>query len=186
MLTTTRIPGTALVEIDFAGPLDTASMAECHRILAEVIDEYGHARLLVRYDPLDLRHSEPAAFVEDLRNVVLIPKIERCAMVADQTWLRTLSDLSGKVLPIELRSSINHIFTGESRCRALVYEATEWPRDVGYLPCVRNDSRHPHARPQATTPVTGADATSCARGRTRSPAQGQHAAQEEHPSAQQP
>ncbi|GMA40241.1 STAS/SEC14 domain-containing protein [Mobilicoccus caccae] len=104
MLTTTVLGGTNIVEIEFSGHLEADAMAECHRTLQQTIDEHGSIRLLARYGEIDLRKIEPAAFWEDLKNTVLIPKIDRCAIVAEQGSLRRVSEVVGRVLPAEIRT----------------------------------------------------------------------------------
>lgn len=104
MLQTHVEPGTNLVRIDFAGSLDAESMTACRETLQRVVDQQGSLRLLGHYGAVDLRHIEPRAFWEDLKNVRLLPHIERCAIVADQAWLRHISDLFGPLLPCEVRT----------------------------------------------------------------------------------
>lgn len=104
MLRTQVEEGSNLVRIDFSGTLDADEMQACHAALQRVIDERGSLRLLGHYGAVDLRRIEPRAFWEDLKNVKLIPRIDRCAIVADQAWLRRISDALGPLLPCELRT----------------------------------------------------------------------------------
>lgn len=104
MLTTTHRQGTNIVEIEFEGALTAEAMKRCHDTLTAVVREHGSLRLLARYGAIDLHHVEPAAFWEDLKNTVLIPKLERCAIVADQAWVRAISDAVAPLLPGALRT----------------------------------------------------------------------------------
>lgn len=104
MLTTVTRPGTDLVEIDFSGTPEADSMRAAHDELARVAEEHGSLRLLARYGDIDLRHMSPSAFWEDLKNVALLPRISRCAVVADQSWVRVLTDTVGRILPCEVKA----------------------------------------------------------------------------------
>lgn len=104
MLTTHVHEGENLVEIDFGGALEADEMIACRQALQAVIAEHGNVRLLVRYGELHMTHSEPRAFWEDLKNASLIPHIERCAIVAHQRWLRTLSEVAGALVPTRIKT----------------------------------------------------------------------------------
>lgn len=104
MLTTTLSPGTNVVTIEFDGHLDAAEMAACHDALEKVVAEYGTIRLLARYGEIDLRHVEPRALWEDLKNIPLIRHVDRCAIVANQDWVRKVSDAAAVVLPCEVKT----------------------------------------------------------------------------------
>ena len=97
-------PGSNVVEIDCSGSIDADQMVRCRETLERAVAEHGKLRLLARYGEVDLRHSEARAFWEDLKNVPLIRHVERCAIVAEERWMRTISDVAGPILPCELRT----------------------------------------------------------------------------------
>lgn len=104
MLTTTPRPGTDLVTIEFSGGLDGGAMRACQETLVRVQREHGTLRLLAIYGDVDLRAMEPAALWEDLKNVPVIRHVERCAIVADQEWVRRVSTVAAPFVPGELRT----------------------------------------------------------------------------------
>lgn len=104
MLTTEVEAGTNLVTIEYSGSLDAEEMKACRRVLERVVDEHGSVRLLARYGEVDVRHIEPKAIWEDLKNIPVIRHVERCAIVAHQDWLRRISDLAGHAIPGEIRT----------------------------------------------------------------------------------
>ena len=104
MLTTQVEAGTDLVIIDYSGALNADEMKACRAVLEQVVAEHGSLRLLARYGDVDLRHIEPQAIWEDLKNIPIIRHVERCAIVAHQDWLRRISDVAGHALPGEIRT----------------------------------------------------------------------------------
>ncbi|WP_040156998.1 SpoIIAA family protein [Mobilicoccus massiliensis] len=104
MLTTDVRPGTNLVTIEYSGALNADEMVACRAVLERVQEEHGTLRLLARYGEVDMTHIEPRAMWEDLKNIPLIRHVEKCAIVAHQDWLRTISDVAGRVLPCEVKT----------------------------------------------------------------------------------
>lgn len=104
MLTTQVQDSTNLVTIDYSGALDADELIAARQALKKVIEEHGTVRLLVRYGDIDMHHVELRALWEDLKNAALIGHIERCAIVADQQWLRVVSDAAGAVLPPQIET----------------------------------------------------------------------------------
>ena len=104
MLTTHVEPGTNLVTIEFSGDLDAEEMTACRHELEKVQAEHGTLRILARYGDVELTHISPRAYWEDLKNVPLVRHVEKCAIVAHQRWIRTISDVAGKAIPGELRT----------------------------------------------------------------------------------
>ena len=104
MLTTHVEPGTNLVTIEYSGSLDAEEMKACRTVLEQVVAEHGSLRLLARYGDVDMRHIEPGAIWEDLKNIPIIRHVDRCPIVAHQDWLRRISDIAGHVIPGDLRT----------------------------------------------------------------------------------
>lgn len=102
MLTTTRLPGTDLVEIDYDGELTAEEMRELHTLLDEVVDEQGRIRLLAVYG--DRGHVEPGALWEDLRMQRLTPRITKMAVLTDRRWFAAVARLVDAVGILDCRT----------------------------------------------------------------------------------
>ena len=99
MLTSSVTPGTNLVTITYDRSVGTDDMLAVRADLDKVLAEFGSLRLLVEYGTIDLGRIEVRALWEDMKMIGLLRRIEAAALVADQGWLRRVTELADRVLP---------------------------------------------------------------------------------------
>lgn len=102
MLTATPVSGTDVLEVEVDGSLTADAMKDMRETLSVFIEAHEHPSILVVYG--ELGEIPPSAMLEDLRNAGLIRGLERAAVVADQHWLRTLTDLAKPFVPVDVRT----------------------------------------------------------------------------------
>jgi hypothetical protein len=102
MLTTTRLPGTDLVEIHYDGELTDEARRGLHQLLDEVVEEQGRVRLLAAYENVD--RAQPSALWEDLRMQRLTPVITKMAVLTDRRWFAAVTRLVDAVGVLDCRT----------------------------------------------------------------------------------
>lgn len=117
MLEATAVPDSDVLEVTIDGAISADAMKRLHAQLAEFLEAHEHPGLLVVYT--DIGEIPPGAMLEDLRNVEFLPRIERAAVVADQRWIRGLTELGEHVVPTEVK-----VFHQDARDEALAWLRT--------------------------------------------------------------
>ncbi|MDN7024941.1 STAS/SEC14 domain-containing protein [Methanoculleus sp. FWC-SCC1] len=93
--------------------------------LGRVATTYGYAHLLLHLDRLE--GETPEAFIEELKNLPLIRKIRRIAVVGDSTAEALAAAISDMLLS-RIDTRIRHFRTGE------LQEAWDWLHEGGVTP----------------------------------------------------
>lgn len=89
------------VDIDYSGKLDVEEMKAALDSLAEQTADIENGRMLFRVGSFEL--PTMGAMAEELSRLPsmlgLLRKFDRCALLADQQWLKTVAELEGTVIP---------------------------------------------------------------------------------------
>lgn len=89
------------IDIEISGAIDSVEMATgLDRLIAEAAD-MKHGKVLYRISNIEMP-SLGALAVEmgHLPSLIgLLGKLDKCAVLCDNTWLRTLAEFEGAVLP---------------------------------------------------------------------------------------
>ena len=93
--------GTNRLDIDFSGKLDSDEMKVALDELASKSEGIEHGRMLYRIG--DFRLPTLGAMGIELARLPslfgLVRKFDRCAVLADQEWLKKISEIEGALIP---------------------------------------------------------------------------------------
>lgn len=102
MISYTTQPGSPVVEITVEGTLTNHELEETIKSLQAGFDHEGKTRILEIIQ--HFTGMEPSALWTDIRlGVPLAQKVDRVAVVADQTWIRRMAELGGLFTRAELK-----------------------------------------------------------------------------------
>ncbi len=104
------------LDIEMSGKLDSEGMAKALDDLVEESEGIENGKML--YDVIDYHLPTLGAITLELRRMPemfsLIKRFRRAAVLTDKTWLKTISELEGKLMPgLEIRA-----FTREQKTEA--------------------------------------------------------------------
>lgn len=116
MLNTSVIEGTNIVTLDFAGSLDVEDEQRLRSALDPVIEQHGLARVLAAIGEIDLGRVEPKAAWMDLKAAGYLDKIDRLAVVSDASWLAKISEWTGELTSLTVRT-----FSSDQRDQATAW-----------------------------------------------------------------
>lgn len=89
------------VDVTFSGKIDADGMQVMLDELMNASTGFEHGRMLYRIEQFDL--PTLGALVIELSRVaqlfILIRRFDRCAVIADQAWVRTASQIEGALIP---------------------------------------------------------------------------------------
>ena len=98
---TVKTNGPNRVDIEFSGKLDSDEMKAALDELAVKTEGVEHGRMIYRVG--DFKLPTISAMVIEFSRLPsmfgLIRKFDRCAVLADQAWLKTISELEGALIP---------------------------------------------------------------------------------------
>lgn len=95
------------VDVEFSGRIDSDQMTKILDDIFSAIQEMEHGLLLYRVGELQM--PTLGAIVVELKNLPkifrMVQKIDRIAVVCDQTWIQTGAEIEGKLIPgLEMKS----------------------------------------------------------------------------------
>lgn len=95
------------VDVEFSGKLDSAQMTVMLEEMFSAIEDMEHGLLLYRIGKLEM--PTLGAIGVEMANLPkifkMMGKIDKIAVVCDQDWIQTWSEIEGKLLPgIEMKS----------------------------------------------------------------------------------
>ena len=103
MITYEMIPGSLVIEIRVSGYIENAELRSVMNRLRADLHEQEGLRILEIIDHFS--GIEPAALWNDARlGIPLAQKVERVAVVADQAWVRAVTNLGAHFTSAEVRS----------------------------------------------------------------------------------
>lgn len=102
MLKSSIIEGTNIVTVTYRGSLGADEMDALRSDLTKVADQ-GPVRLLVQYEDVDLGKIEPEALWKDLKTAGMLNQFERCAVVADEGWIKKIGSITSRLVPFEVK-----------------------------------------------------------------------------------
>lgn len=99
--------GSNRVDVDFSGKIDSAQMTKVLDDIFTAIEDMEHGLLLYRIGKLEM--PTLGAIAVELANLPkifrMLRKIDRIAVVCDQDWIQTWTDIEGKLIPgVEMKS----------------------------------------------------------------------------------
>lgn len=105
------------LDIEMSGKLDSAGMAQALDELVEKSEGITNGKML--YDVIDYQLPSLGAITLELSRLPqmfgLIKRFRRAAVLSDKSWLKTISELEGKLMPmLEIKA-----FGREDRAAAL-------------------------------------------------------------------
>lgn len=115
--------GEERLDIEMSGKLDSAGMA---RVLDELVKKSeGIENGTMLYDVIDYQLPSLGAITLELSRLpemlALIKRFRRAAVLSDKAWLKTISELKGRLLPmLEIKA-----FGREERAAALQWLESE-------------------------------------------------------------
>lgn len=100
-------PAANRVDLELNGPLDSESMASGLDDLIEKSEDVKHGRML--YTITDFSMPSIGAIGVEMQRLPklfgLLGKFDKCAVICDETWLRTAAEIEGKLFPgIDIKS----------------------------------------------------------------------------------
>lgn len=95
---------TNIVTLDFSGSLHVDDEQEIRAALDPVIAAHGSARVLIAMGQIDVGEVEPKALWMDIKGAGYLDDIERAALVSDASWLTKLTEWTGNLAPLEVRT----------------------------------------------------------------------------------
>ncbi len=100
-------PSPNRVDLELNGPLDSESMASGLDELIEKSEDVKHGRML--YTITDFSMPSIGAIGVEMQRLPklfgLLGKFDRCAVICDESWLRTAAEIEGKLFPgIDIKS----------------------------------------------------------------------------------
>lgn len=113
------------LEIEMSGRLDSAGMAQALDELIAKSEGIGNGKML--YDVIDFQLPSLGAITLELSRMPemfgFIKRFRRAALLSDKTWLKKISELEGKLMPmLEIRG-----FGREERAAALEWLNEDTP-----------------------------------------------------------
>ncbi|MEM7461886.1 MAG: STAS/SEC14 domain-containing protein [Pseudomonadota bacterium] len=100
-------PSPNRVDLELNGPLDSESMASGLDELIEKSEDVKHGRML--YTITDFSMPSFGAIGVEMQRLPklfgLLGKFDRCAVICDESWLRTAAEIEGRLFPgIDIKS----------------------------------------------------------------------------------
>lgn len=93
--------GPRRLDLAFEGQLDTEQMTELVRELVAASEGLEEGRLMYRVGDFDMPTF--GALVVELKNLPAlwgaVRRFEKCALVAPQSWVRTVGEIEGALIP---------------------------------------------------------------------------------------
>lgn len=109
MLTVTK-PSSNRVDIDVDGGIDAAIMSAGLDQLITYSDDVTQGQMLIKITELDMPTlgAIGVEFTRLTKLFGLLSKFDRCAVLSDQSWIRTMAELEGAILPGLAIKSFHH------------------------------------------------------------------------------
>ncbi|MEO5722359.1 MAG: STAS/SEC14 domain-containing protein [Chthoniobacterales bacterium] len=102
MLTVHRLPQTTIVEFSIAGQVAADDYARAVAQFEQIVREYGRVRVLKVIHPSAV--VDPGAFREGLQGLLPeMSRVERAAIVADQSWVDQMMAVALSLYPCGVR-----------------------------------------------------------------------------------